>query len=382
MPELEAELFFSLGIEKPKHHRTTHTIWPCLFFQELYMEIWWVCWQDFAEKCHSSVVTIQLNLQKVSSLWLQSFDFRRRRPNSRHISRRYSWDYIWSGHSRKILCSCKLVLGSGHSRRILCSWRLALWTHWYQFFSVPVTSNVGILTMANTWATGIAEAGQIACQNDILLQTLHSVKTSGAFERFHRPVSLAYYVCWLDPEKAAGEMSFAGLSLCFWLFVELAPFTIIKCLASQMVAAPALMAVVAWCFTTALSPSEGPFPWREPKKFCSRVQPKSVRLRAHKMSQKGPFDLYCAEQPSVHCMTCSTGSWHTSVRCHNASRVNWNTAWWSWFLSLEMKTMDPVTVSSHSSCGHWYCGSNLQLDAELPVHDASGQHELHFEKCR
>ena len=24
--------------------------------------------------------------------------------------------------------------------------------------------NVGILTMANTWATGIAEAGQIACQ--------------------------------------------------------------------------------------------------------------------------------------------------------------------------------------------------------------------------
>ena len=63
-----------------------------------------------------------------SPVWLQSFDFRRWRPNSRHISRRYSWDYIWNSHSRKILCSCRLVLGSSHSRKILCSWRLALWT--------------------------------------------------------------------------------------------------------------------------------------------------------------------------------------------------------------------------------------------------------------
>ena len=68
--------------------------------------------------------------------------------------------------------------------------------------------------------------------------------------------------------------------------------------ADPTTAAPPTIILVTWLFTTALSPSDGPFPCREPKKFLSSVQCKSCR--AHEMSTKGPLLLYWAPQPSVH----------------------------------------------------------------------------------
>ena len=55
-----------------------------------------------------------------------------------------------------------------------------------------------------------------------------------------------------------------------------------------MMVCEAFTALVAWLFTTALSPSDGPFPCREPKKWRSIVQSKSPR--AALMSEKGPVD--------------------------------------------------------------------------------------------
>ena len=164
----------------------------------------------------------------------------------------------------------------------------------------PRSSSLAVMTVTTITNAGFTGTGEMSSQELVRFHTFYRVKASGPWNCGNLPgFSVAIDVILSNPEECAKAMR---ATVVRWLFGEFGSNKQLNQLwALVMMALPAAMAVEAKFLTTALSPSDGPLPCLEPKKFLSRLALRSSGART--MSKNGPLLLSCAAQPSVHWTT-------------------------------------------------------------------------------